>query len=62
MDDATKATWLFLMRSKSKVRQLFHSFYAIVSTQIGVKIKTIRTNNAKEFDMPNFLNSHGIIH
>ena len=61
VDDATKATWLFLMRSKSKVRQLFHSFYAIVSTQFGLKIKTIRTNNAKEFDMPDFLNSHGII-
>ena len=25
VDDATSATWLFLMKSKSEVRQLFYS-------------------------------------
>ena len=34
----------------------------MVSTQFGLKIKAIRTDNAKEFDMPYFLNSHGIIY
>ena len=62
VNDATRVTWLFFMRSKSEVRPLFHSFYPTVSTQFGIKIKAIRTNNAKEFDMPDFLNSHGIIH
>ena len=50
------------MKSKSEVRQLFYSFYTMVHTQFGLKIKAIRTDNAKEFDMFDFLNSHGIIH
>ena len=62
MDDATRATWLFLMKSKFNVRPLFHSFYTIVATQFGQNIKSIRTDNAKEFDMSDFLHSHGIIH
>ena len=35
VDDATRATWLFLMKSKSDVRPLFHSFYTMVATQFG---------------------------
>ena len=30
VDDATQATWLFLMKSKSDVRPLFLSFYTMV--------------------------------
>ena len=37
VDDATRATWLFFMRSKSEVRQLFDSFYAMVFTQFELK-------------------------
>ena len=62
VDDATRATWLFLMKSKSDVRPLFQSFYTMFATQFSQNIKSIRTDNAKEFDMSDFLNSHGIIH
>ena len=51
VNDATRATWLFLMKSKSEVRQLFSSFYTMFHTQFGLKIKAVRTDNAKEFDM-----------
>ena len=34
----------------------------MVATQFSQNIKAIRTNNAKEFAMSDFLNSHGIIH
>ena len=43
VDDATRVTWLFLMKSKSEVRQLFYSFYTMGHTQFGLKIKAIRT-------------------
>ena len=49
MDDATRATWLFLMKSKSNVRPLFQSFYTMVVTQFSQNIKSIRTDNAKKF-------------
>ena len=62
VDDATKATWLFLTKSKYEVRQLVQSFYIMVHTQFALKIKAIRIDNAKEFDMPDFLSSNGIIH
>ena len=35
VDDATQATWLFLMKSKSDVRTLFQSFNAMVVTQFS---------------------------
>ena len=41
MDDATRATWLFSMKSKSIVRLLFQSFYTMVATQFGQNIKSI---------------------
>ena len=62
VDDATRAIWLFLMKSKFEVRQLFFSFYTMVHTQFGLKIKAVRIDNAKEFNMSDFFNSHGIIH
>ena len=50
------------MKSKSDVRPLFQSFYAMIDTQFSQHIKVIRTDNAKEFAMTDFLSSHDIIH
>ena len=50
------------MKSKSDVRPLFQFFYAMIVTQFSQHIKAIRTDNAKEFVMTDFLSSHGIIH
>ena len=33
VDDATRATWLFHITAKSKVKDLIVSFYNVVSTQ-----------------------------
>ena len=62
VDDATQATWLFFMKSKFEVRPLFHSFYTMIATQFGLNIEAIRIDNAKEFNMSDFLNSHCVIH
>ena len=62
VDDATRETWVYLMKTKSDVQSLVTSFYNMVVTQFKVKIKQIRTDNALEFNMSNFFSSNGIIH
>ena len=43
----------FLLKAKSEVRSF---------TQFNITIKSIRTNNALEFNIIDFYNSKGIIH
>lgn len=62
VDDATRATWIFLIKSKSKVRTLILSFYTMVHTQFRIKIKSMRSDNVLEFKLTLFYNSSGIIH
>ena len=62
VDDASKATWVFLMKAKFEVRPLIISFYNMVNTQFQTPIKSIRTDNALEFNMIDFYTSKGIIH
>ena len=50
------------MKSKSEVRPLISSFYSMILTQFGCKIKFVRTDNAMEFIMPYFYSSNGIVH
>ena len=54
VDDALRATWVFLMKAKSEVRPLIISFYNMVNTQFQTPIKSIRTDNALEFNMIDF--------
>lgn len=62
VDDATSVTWIFLMKAKFEVRPLIVSFYIVVQIQFGTKIKSIRSDNALEFMLPNFYSSTGIVH
>jgi len=62
VDDYSRFTWLFLMKSKSETRSLLSNFLAYVHTQFNTKIKTLRSDNGQEFNMPTFYQEHGIIH
>ena len=62
VDDATRATWIFLMKAKSEAKALIVSFYNMIITQFNVKIKCFRSDNALEFKLSDFYFAKGIIH
>jgi len=62
VDDFSRHTWIFLMKTKAETRTLVHNFVSFIHTQFNKRIKIIRTNNGIEFNMPSFYNDLGIIH
>ncbi|KAL2337821.1 hypothetical protein Fmac_012267 [Flemingia macrophylla] len=62
VDDFTRHTWLFLMKSKHETRILVKNFITLVQTQFNKRIKILRTDNGLEFSMSSFYQDLGIIH
>nr|KYP52255.1 Retrovirus-related Pol polyprotein from transposon TNT 1-94 [Cajanus cajan] len=65
IDDYSRCTWLFLMKSRSKLFFIFQSFYNEIQTQFGVFIHTFRSDNAREYlshSFKAFMASHDILH
>ena len=65
IDDHTRLTWIFLMREKSEVCQIFKSFNKMIQNQFQTKIQILRTDNGKEYFnslLGNYLINEGIIH
>ena len=44
IDDYSKCTWLFLMKHRSKLFQIFQSFFNEIKTQFGVSIRVLRSS------------------
>ena len=62
VDDCTRTTWVYLMKSKSETRPLLISFITMIQTQFGSHIKHVRSDNGREFSMLDFYATQGIIH
>lgn len=65
IDDFSSCTWLFLMKNRSELFSIFQQFYQEVKTQFGVSIRSLRSDNAKEYlshQFQNFMSSNGILH
>lgn len=65
VDDYSKFTWLYLLKHKSNVLELFKCFKATIENQLDSKIKTLRTDSGCEFNSNAFkllCSSHGLIH
>lgn len=65
VDDYTAMTFVHCLKHKSDVTQAFKEFKVWVENQVGKKIKTLRTDNGREFinyNLEKFLKSNGINH
>ena len=62
VDDCTRSTWVYLMKSKFDTRPFLQSFSFMIKTQFNKSIKVFRTDNGLEFQMTDFFKNHGIIH
>lgn len=65
IDDWSRYSWIYFLRQKSEVLQLFKYFHAMVQTQFNKKIKILRTDSGGEYiskEFNHFLATEGIIH
>ncbi|MCR2847923.1 DDE-type integrase/transposase/recombinase [Weizmannia coagulans] len=65
VDDFSRVTWLYLMKNRSELFSHFRAFHAEIKTQFNLSIKTLRSDNAKEFlseQFQSFMREHGILH
>ena len=62
VDDCTRTTWIYLMKSKSETTPLLVFFITMIQTQFHALIKHIKSDNGQEFSMPDFYASKGIIY
>ncbi|XP_043717647.1 uncharacterized protein LOC122665558 [Telopea speciosissima] len=62
---SARATWVYLMHSKSDVFTRFRLFHKMVQTQFDAKVKILRSDNGKEYmdgAFRTYLDTYGIIH
>ena len=62
VDDHTRFTWIFFMKSKSETAALLKQFIILVENQFTKTVKVVRTNNGLEFKIDSFYASKGIEH
>jgi len=62
IDDFSRHSWIFLIKTKGETRNLLHNFIILVKNQFNQNNKTIRTDNGKEFDCNELYEKYGILH
>ena len=65
VDDCTRMTWLYTMKQKSDVGQIFQQFYRMIRNKFSLPIKILRLDNGGEYlnsDLSHFFTEHGILH
>ena len=65
VDDFSRVTWIYLLKHKSEVMNVFQIFHMMIMTQFFAKIKTLRSDNGTEYmskNMTHYLATHGILH
>lgn len=54
IDDATRRTWVYMMKHKSEVFGIFQKFHAMVERETDCKLKRLRTDNGGEYTSNEF--------
>lgn len=65
VDDFTKFAWVYLLKLKSDVLNIFKHFKITIENQLDLKIKIFRSDGGGEFSskaLVEFCSSQGIIH
>ncbi|KAL6278328.1 hypothetical protein ACE6H2_021929 [Prunus campanulata] len=65
VDDFSRTTWLYLLKFKSDLMNVFKDFHNLVKNQFSTQIQTLRSDNGTEYMshlMTQYLSTHGIIH
>ncbi|KAL5758013.1 hypothetical protein ACOSP7_020624 [Xanthoceras sorbifolium] len=65
IDDHTRVTWVFLMKEKSEVTNIFKNFHSLIKNQFQTNIQVFRSDNGREFvnqGLREYLCSEGIVH
>lgn len=63
VNDHTRLTWLFLVKEKSEVSQIFQNFNSMIQTRFQTKF--LKTDNSKEYfnsSLKTYCQNQGIIH
>lgn len=65
VDDHSKMNWLYLLKDRSCVLDVFQIFHNEIKTQSSSNLRVLRSDNALEYmksDFSKFCSSNGIIH
>jgi len=65
IDDFSRTTWLYLMKTRSELFTVFTTFCVEIRTQFNVPIRVLRSDNALEYlssPFKSYMASHGILH
>ena len=60
VDDCSRFTWVYLLRTKAEVSTVFPAFYTLVLTQFNSPMKVVRSDNAPELALSDFFRDKGI--
>uniref|UniRef100_A0A803LEC6 Integrase catalytic domain-containing protein n=1 Tax=Chenopodium quinoa TaxID=63459 RepID=A0A803LEC6_CHEQI len=64
VDDFTRMSWVYFLKQKSEVFDVFVKFYHMICTQLSAQPKILRSDNGGEYitlDMEQFILDHGLI-
>ena len=65
VDDYSRCTWLFLMKTRAELFSIFQKFHVEVRTHFNTSIHILRSDNVKEYlsaSFSSFMSSHRILY